>query len=66
MSNMESKVSIVVATYNRADFLFKSIDSLINQTYKNYEIIIVDDGSSDRTEDLVKTKYCNFHSTYKI
>lgn len=46
--------SIVVPTYNRADLITKTIDSICKQTYKNYEIIIVDDGSTDNTEEILK------------
>jgi len=42
-------VSIITATYNRAHTIERAIDSVLNQTYKNFELIIVDDGSSDNT-----------------
>ncbi len=45
---MESKVSVVCAWYNRANYINDTIDSLLSQDYKNYEIIIVDDGSDDK------------------
>lgn len=47
-------VSIIIPTYNRAEFLPRSINSVINQTYKNWELIIVDDRSTDNTLQLVK------------
>lgn len=47
--NREIKVSIVVAVYKSEPFLHKLIDSIINQTYKNLEVILVDDGSPDRS-----------------
>ena len=46
--------SIVVPTYNRAHIIQSTIQSLIEQDYNNYEIIIVDDGSTDNTEETVK------------
>ncbi|NRD22830.1 glycosyltransferase family 2 protein [Winogradskyella litoriviva] len=46
-------ISIIIPTYNRADILIETIDSVIEQTYKNWECIIVDDGSTDNTEFLV-------------
>ena len=49
-----SLISIVIPTLNRAHCLGTALDSLINQTYSQWECIIVDDGSNDNTEDLVK------------
>jgi len=46
--------SIVIPTYNRAIKLEKCLTSLINQTYKNFEVIISDDGSDDNTEKVVE------------
>lgn len=48
------KVSVVIPTYNRADCISEAIDSAIAQTYKDYEIIVVDDGSQDNTRDVLK------------
>ena len=49
-------ISVVIPTYNRVELLKRSIDSVINQTIKPFEIIIVDDGSNDGTEAMVKKK----------
>lgn len=46
--------SIIIPTYNRAKEIGKTLDSVINQTYKDYEIIVVDDFSNDGTEELIK------------
>ena len=46
------KVSIIVPAYNAEQYIGKCIDSLVCQIYKNIEIILVDDGSSDATAAL--------------
>lgn len=51
---MPPKVSICIPTYNRKDYLKETLDSVLAQTYKDYEIVIVDDGSTDGTADLIK------------
>ena len=50
----EYTVSIIIPTLNREKLISYTIDSIINQTYQNWECIIVDDGSTDNTEDLIK------------
>lgn len=54
MKKENPKVSIITPTYNRANYLQKSIESVMNQTFKNFEYIIVDDGSSDDTREVVR------------
>ena len=51
----DTKISVVIPTYNRARLIKKSITSILNQTYKNIEIVVVDDASSDNTEEIVKS-----------
>ena len=46
---MERKISIIVPVYNVAGYLKESIESIIKQTYKKLEIILVDDGSTDQS-----------------
>ncbi|WP_303317374.1 glycosyltransferase family 2 protein [Flavivirga abyssicola] len=46
-------ISIIIATYNRGNLIDKTLDSILLQTYKNWECIIVDDGSVDQTEDVI-------------
>lgn len=47
-------ISVIVPTYNRANVLHISIDSILKQTYQDFELIIVDDGSSDNTKEIVE------------
>jgi glycosyltransferase involved in cell wall biosynthesis len=51
-------VSIVIPTYNRADLISESIDSALNQTYPAVEVIVIDDGSTDNTREVI-AKYGN-------
>lgn len=49
------KISIIMPTYNDKDSIMETFDSVINQTYKNWELIVIDDGSTDNTEETIKT-----------
>lgn len=56
-------VSVIIPTYNRANLIGRAIQSVLNQTYRNIEIIIVDDASNDNTEEIV-TKFHNINVVY--
>ena len=47
--NDKSLISVIVPVYNVENYLNKCVDSILNQTYKNLQIILVDDGSSDNS-----------------
>lgn len=49
-----SKISIIMATYNRANFIEQAIQSVLQQTFSDWELIIVDDGSIDNTRKVVE------------
>ena len=51
---MSDLISIVLPVYNGAKFLCESIDSVINQTYKNWELLILDDCSTDETAKIAQ------------
>jgi glycosyltransferase involved in cell wall biosynthesis len=48
------KVSVIIPTYNMARFLPEAIESVFNQTFEDYEVIVLDDGSTDNTKDIVE------------
>jgi len=52
---MAQKCSVVIPAYNAAGFIRRTIDSVLAQTYSDYELIVVDDGSTDDTAEVVKS-----------
>lgn len=56
-------VSVIIPTYNRANFLMRAVKSVYQQTFKDFEVIIVDDGSTDETQQCLPT--LGFQFCYK-
>lgn len=54
MNSNAPLVSVIVTTYNRADLVVETIDSILAQSYPNVELIVVDDCSSDNTSEIIK------------
>ncbi len=61
---IKNKVSILMCVYNGESFIDDAIKSVLQQTYKNFELIILDDGSTDNTANIIK-KYDNIHYVYQ-
>ena len=59
------KISILMPAYNSENFISKSIASINNQSFSNYEMIIVDDGSNDSTKEIIKM-FCKKNSKIRL
>ena len=51
------KISVIIPTYNRRKYIKRAINSVLRQSYKPFEVIVVDDGSIDGTYELIKNSY---------
>jgi glycosyltransferase involved in cell wall biosynthesis len=58
--DINPEISVILCTYNRANYLNRCIDSLVNQTFTNWELLVVDDGSNDHTFTVVNGYIENF------
>ena len=54
---VDACVSVIIPTYNRRDYVQEAIDSVLAQRYTNYEIIVIDDGSTDGTGEALRARY---------
>lgn len=64
IENNKYDVSVIVTAYNRKKYLRRALDSLLNQSFKNFEMIIVDDGSTDGSEKII-LEYLKSNSNFK-
>ena len=55
---MDSLISVIIPAYNYANFIAQTLDSVLNQTYKHWECLIIDDGSTDKTREVCE-EYIN-------
>ena len=60
------KVSIIILSYNQAEYIKEAISSALNQTYTNLEIIISDNGSTDSTKQIIKIFFINLMKLFYI
>jgi glycosyltransferase involved in cell wall biosynthesis len=61
--NYNPQFSAIVTTYNRVKYLTSTLESIINQTYTDFEVLVIDDGSTDNTEDVMAS-YINDRIRY--
>jgi glycosyltransferase involved in cell wall biosynthesis len=54
IKNPSCAVSVIIPTYNRATVLEDAVESVLNQTFQNFEFLIIDDGSTDHTHQVVE------------
>ena len=51
------KISVIVPVYGVEEYIYKCIDSLVNQTFKDFEILVINDGTKDKSIDIIKEKF---------
>lgn len=66
MSSRNPKVSVIVPNYNHATYLKQRIDSILHQTFQDFELIILDDCSSDNSKEIIESYRVNPHTSQII
>lgn len=59
------KLTVITSVYNADAFLYDSLQSLVDQTYKDFEAILIDDGSTDNSFEIMKS-YADRHSNFRL
>ena len=54
MTKLNPLITVYITNYNYGQFINKAINSVLNQTFKNFELIIIDDGSKDKSTKIIK------------
>jgi alpha-1,3-rhamnosyltransferase len=65
MINNRPLVSIVIPAYNHENYIEEAIDSIMNQTYKNIELIVINDGSTDKTDNIIRNALKKYNNVFK-
>ena len=65
INNFNSLVSVVIPSYNYGHFIQDTIKSILNQTFNNHEIIVIDDGSTDNTQQVLKPYLSQINYVYQ-
>jgi glycosyltransferase involved in cell wall biosynthesis len=60
------KVSVIVPVYNAEEYIGNTLDSIINQDFNSFELIIIDDGSTDRSMEIINKKLSLSAMDYKV
>ena len=58
-------ISVIIPTYNRARYIKECLESVFNQTYKDFEILLVDDGSTDNLKEVIEPYMSRIRYIYK-
>ena len=54
MSNIEKTVDVIIPNFNKGNYISEAIESVINQTYKNWKLYIIDDNSTDNSKKILQ------------